>query len=446
MPIIQRLTDKLFKTEFYRNILRLFAGLFTARIFPSLFALVIVRIYSPENFGLFVLYLTIASALSIISTGKYENAIILADHAEQQKLAFSLARKINIGVNTLAAILIAGYLLIARINDTSKITLLLLIPVFAYFFAGIQLIRHRLISQKEFRILSYLEIGRALATGILQCLLFIWPQTGLFIGAVLAQAGVYMFYLFRLREKPSLNLELSTSEKQLGLRYLNFPKYSIGSEILNFLSSQLPIFLIKPFFGASSLGLYSFPHRYINSPVQILSNSVSRVYIQEAQLLKQDDQRLAALSFDLFKKQVLLAILPFTVLALWGEGLFSFLFGTEWAYAGKLAQLISPWLFAVSISSPLSAILIIREKQRFSLVFNLLLIGFRVASLLVGFLLFNNLNWTIGLYSLTGFLFFVFLGYYSLHLARVKTVKAAFFSLKILALVFLPLFLLKLWI
>ncbi len=437
----------LFRSEFYRNILSLFSGVFLARIFPALFALIIVRLYSPDDFGIFVLYLTIASALSIVSTGKYENAIILAETTEEKRHIFWLAQKLNIWVNFAALALISLYIPLVGITGKTSVIMLALVPVYSFFFAAVQLVRNIFISNKQFNKLSVLEVVRAILTGIFQCLLFVLPGTGLFIGAALAQLITFFLYSGKLRETHWVGtLKFTADEIKQGKRYINFLKYSVASEVFNFLSSQLPIFLIKPIFGSTMLGLYSFPNRYISIPVQLVSTSISRVYIQKARSLKNNISELSELTFSLFKKQFLTGIIPFTILAFWGQPLFRFVFGAEWEYSGFLAQLISPWLFLVMLGSPLSAIMIVMEKQKVSMIFNILLLAFRAVSLLVGGLILKDIEWAIGLYSLTGFAFFVWLCGYSLQLAGVKLKSVILFSLKIAIIVVGLLALIKLWI
>ncbi|QGY45335.1 oligosaccharide flippase family protein [Maribellus comscasis] len=446
MPALRESINKVFQSEFYRNILSLFSGMFLARLFPALFALIIVRIYSPENFGLFVLYITIASTLSIISTGKYENAIILAETKTEKRHIFWLAQKINVLVNVVAALGIFVYILVEGVELITSVLQLVLIPLYSFFFAAVQLLRNVLISNKQFKKLSFLEITRSLTTGILQCLFFAFPETGLFMGAFLAQLLIYFVYARMIPEAQWNRKFLFTKEERnYGRRYINFPKFSVASEIFNFLSSQLPVFLIKPFFGSTILGLYSFPHRYVSTPVQLLSTSVSRVYIQKARSLKNNVSDLSRLTFSLFKKQFLIGIIPFTVMTLWGQAIFRVVFGAEWEFSGFLAQLIAPWLFVVMLISPLSAIMIVMEKQKISMFFNILLMAFRIAGLLIGGIILKDISWAIGLYSFTGFVFFVALGAYSLKLAGVKPGDIMKFVFKILIVILLPLILLRIW-
>ncbi len=445
-PGIGKSIKNLIKNNFYQDIINLFSGMFLARLFPALFALIIVRIYTPENFGLFVLYLTIASVISILSTGKYENAILLAESTEERKHLFWLSQKINLLVN-LAALVIAGlYIPIAGISGHGMV-MLLLIPFYSFSLGSVQLIRNIFISQKRFKALSVLEVLRAVITGIFQVVLFVFPVFGLFLGAVAAQMGIYFWYARKLPEtkgfKPAV---FSGEEKRLALRYIDFPKFSVASEMFNFVSSQLPVFLVKPFFGETMLGLYSFSHRYISVPIQLVSISISRVYIQKAQSLKNDLQALGTLTFSLFKKQFWIGVVPFTILALWGETLFRLVFGIDWEFSGYLSQLLAPWLFMVMLSSPLSSILIVFEKQKLSMNYNIILLAVRILSLTIGGLVFRDIIWAIGLYSLTGFVFFAALGTYCLKLAGVRLFSVGLFIIKVLMVTSLPLILIKLWL
>ena len=50
----QNVINEIINSEFYRNILRLFSGIFLARLIPAVFALLLARLYAPEQFGEFV--------------------------------------------------------------------------------------------------------------------------------------------------------------------------------------------------------------------------------------------------------------------------------------------------------------------------------------------------------------------------------------------------------
>ena len=65
------------KSEFSKNVLTLMTGTTIAQAIPIAISPILTRIYSPEDFGVFVLYTAIVSLVTAISTGKYELAIML---------------------------------------------------------------------------------------------------------------------------------------------------------------------------------------------------------------------------------------------------------------------------------------------------------------------------------------------------------------------------------
>src|SRR5680860_1336201 len=72
--IIKRILPK---GEFNRNVLTLMTGTGIAQVIPLAITPILTRIYSPEQFGVFALFIAIASSLSIVATGRYELAIML---------------------------------------------------------------------------------------------------------------------------------------------------------------------------------------------------------------------------------------------------------------------------------------------------------------------------------------------------------------------------------
>ena len=448
MNKIRNIIKETIESEFYRDIFKLFTGTFIARIIPALFALLIARLYAPSQFGNFVLYLSIGSFLSIISTGKYESALLIANNQEERKHLFGFSIKLNFAFNSIVMLLFLlwVFLIQTKLGFDEKL-MLLLVPVYSFFFANIQVLRNLFVSQKQFKRISVMEITRAAIVGLLQALFFIVPETGLFLGVVLAQIIVFVIYIGKASRSNAFSLKFpNTEEIRLAKRHIKFPKFSVLSESFNFFSGQLPIFLLKPIFGETILGLYSFPHRYISTPIQLTSTSTASVYVEKAQSLNKFPEKLSTLTLSLFKRQFILGVLPFTILALWGKEVFQFIFGMEWATSGELAQLLAPWLFAVFLGSPLSSILIVKEKQHISLIYNILLLFFRAAALLVGGLYFHDIFYTIALFCLVGLVFFSFLTLFSLKQAGVPLLQVGIYVFKILLFTSLPLILIKLWL
>ena len=77
--------QRLRSSEFFRNVFTLVSVTSIAQAVSILIYPVLTRLYSPGEMGLFSLYMSIISLTGILSTGKYELAVLLPKedrHAE----------------------------------------------------------------------------------------------------------------------------------------------------------------------------------------------------------------------------------------------------------------------------------------------------------------------------------------------------------------------------
>jgi len=68
----------------------------------------------------------------------------------------------------------------------------------------------------------------------------------------------------------------------------------------------------------------------------------------------------------------MLALPIFIAMHLYSVEIFVFVFGESWRLAGEAAAVMAPWLFLNFLSSPLSAIFIVLNRQGSMLVFSFL--------------------------------------------------------------------------
>ncbi|MDG6249483.1 MAG: hypothetical protein QCH34_01480, partial [Methanocalculus sp.] len=122
-----------------------------------------------------------------------------------------------------------------------------------------------------------------------------------------------------------------------------------------------------------------------------------------------------------------IGLFPFLILTIIGEDLFSIFLGSDWANAGLYAKILAPWLFFVFISSPLSSVFNVLEKQGVSFAFNVLLLVSRVVALCIGGMYGNPVT-ALVLFSGSGVVFWGWMNMYILSLAGVS-VKESFLDI-----------------
>ena len=72
-----RIRKHLKPSESTKNILTLMSGTVLAQAIPIAITPILSRIYTEEDFGILAIYVSIATIVSVIATGRYEMAILL---------------------------------------------------------------------------------------------------------------------------------------------------------------------------------------------------------------------------------------------------------------------------------------------------------------------------------------------------------------------------------
>ena len=78
------------KSEFSKNVLTLMTGTTIAQAIPIAISPILTRIYTPEDFGVFALFIAVTSIFGSIASGRYELAIMLPKKDEDAVNIFVL--------------------------------------------------------------------------------------------------------------------------------------------------------------------------------------------------------------------------------------------------------------------------------------------------------------------------------------------------------------------
>jgi lipopolysaccharide exporter len=442
--------NKIRTSEFYKNVLTLVSGTAIAQAIPVLISPLLTRLYSPSDFGLIALYLAIVNIFVIVATGRYNLAIMLP---EDEKEASDL-RYLSIYINFLVSIILFLIILffnhqITSILDNDDISVwLYFIPLSVFIRALFQIYEYYENRRKHYKAISYANVSQTFGTSATRLGMGFMHLGGfgMIVGSIIGAitGSLHIRYLSSKKDiikyqKPSLD-----SLKIVAKRFKKFPLFTMPSNGLNTISVQIPVILLTRFFSASIVGFYSFSHRMLSMPMFVIGRSFAQVYFQKASTLRNKKKELANFTFSVYKKLLIIGIIPMSIIGVWGDYIFSFVFGSEWVIAGVYSQFLSIWFLFNFISSPLSQLFSVLEKQQKSLVVNSILLIFRATPLIIGGLLYADsaLN-VIILYSLVSTIFWIGFCFYLLRMARVSAWKAMMYTFKIIFLLASPIIMLR---
>lgn len=109
---------------------------------------------------------------------------------------------------------------------------------------------------------------------------------------------------------------------------------------------------------------------------------------------------------NIHEKLAHIAMPPALILVIAGPELFTLVFGESWQQAGQFAQWMAPFIYIQFITSPLSRINAVLEKQVQVLLFQAILFLIRIGGLLIG-AYYNHLMLAVALFAIGSALCFL---------------------------------------
>jgi O-antigen/teichoic acid export membrane protein len=391
LPDIRGLKNSIY----FKNVLTLVSGTSVAQLIPVLISPILTRLYSPEDFGLLALIVSISTIFGSLVSLKYELAIVLpkenkkALHITLVSLIFSFV----FSVILLFVFIIFKGAISELFNNKYLNEWLVILPLIIFLISAYNSLRFYSLRNNNFKIIAKSTILKSVFLGFTQLSLgyFKVINFGLIIGYLVSNlvSNLAIFNFFKkdfLKEK-SFNGFIPKSKKLIS-RYIDFPKYTLPSVMSNNISLHLNNFFISSAFSQSILGFYSLVFKSLSMPLALIGNAIGDVYFKKAD----DERKQYGNALKAFKKSfsalLLISLLIFIPSYFFIEHIFAFVFGKDWVEAGKYAKILLPLIAVRLIVSPLSKTCTVFEKQKLAFIWQITLLLFN--SLICIFAYANN--------------------------------------------------------
>lgn len=371
-------------TAFLRNIMTLMTGSFIAQSIPIAISPILTRLYTPEEFGVLALFVTISTILSVVVTARYEQAILLPEKEEEAISIAKLCLLIALLLSVVFLILISIFhdWIVQVLNEPRLSFWLFFIPVVTFCVGVYNALNYYYVRQKKFKMIATSDIYKSTSLGSLQLLLgalkggVLGLMFGKIVSVIVAPIYLWKKAIFPL-EKPSF-LEL----KVVAQRYAGFPKYIMWGSLFNNLANHSIQLLIPVFYSTNLLGFFALVYRVLGAPFAFISHSVGQVFIEEAIREKNIYGHAKSIVKKVFLQLLILSVIGFGGAYFILEDLFAFMFGEEWRLAGVYAQYLLPFFMIKFIVSPLTNIHAVFEVLKLSFALQLLLLFLSLSCIL----------------------------------------------------------------
>lgn len=401
---MNRVFRTIWNSEFFRNVATLISGTSLAQAFSVVIYIVLSRIYTEEDFGVFGLYMNILNIVVIFATAKYELAILLPKSDRESFNLLGLSGLISLTVSLLLLVLAVSFNpLICRWLGSEQISVwLYFIPLSTLLVGWFTSFRNYSNREKRYKLIAGANIGQSFSNSLMKLGLgfLIAGAAGLIFGVIFGQlAGFLVFFVVHWRFNRSRISWIKWSEmKRLGRKYKLFPRYNMWQGLINNLSGAFPVFILSSFFSTGIAGYYTFGYMVLYRPVNLVANAFYQVMFQRFVEKKHQNRSMRSEVLLFLKRTTQVLLLPFIVAGLFFPEIFGFIFGDKWIEAGRYAQIILPWIFMVSLVMPLSFIPDLYKKQRVAMIIDGIKLLARLGGLVAGVIL-ENVYIGLALYS-----------------------------------------------
>ena len=403
------------KSAFSKNVLTLMTGTTIAQAIPIAISPILTRIYTPEDFGIFALYLAIVGFISIVITARYEMAIVLPKSDEEAINVLALALLITVSLVALTTLFILLFKdeILQLFNAQAVGNLVFLVP-FSLLFAGlIQTFNYWANRKEYFNTMSSSQIAQSFTIGFTQPIFgYFSISGGLILGNILGRvvAAFVLVDKFVKNDKKYIREINKKSMKTQMKKYKDFPLVNSLHAFSDILRSSGSVMLISTFFGTTILGFYSLSLRVLQVPIGIIGSALGQVLYKKFTTLHNDGENLYPYVKSVLVKLFLIGVPSFGLLFFIAPELFAFVFGEKWRVAGEYSQLLIPYLFMNFLLSPLSSLTIILQKQKQA--FFMSLIGNGVFLLDIWLFSSQSIKIILEIISATMFIYYLFVIYY----------------------------------
>lgn len=354
--------------SFLRSVGVLAGGTFVAQLLAVCALPFLTRLYSPEDFRLLAVYLSVMTMISVAGCLRFDIAIPIPEREEDgaQLLALALGASATVAALVGTSVFIWPEQIAHALGQPGLRPYLWLLPLGIWMSTSFSAFQYWTTRRKRFSTLARIRvtqvstgIGAQVGLGAAGIAPF-----GLLFGHMLyGGAGALALARQAWQRDPNALRAIRWPEMKRVLKdYQRFPKLSTLEAIANYASIQLPIILIAALAAGPEAGLLLLATRVMDAPLQLVGSAVGQIYLSRAPEEMRRGQ-LRRFTQSILCGLAAVGVVPILIAALSAPPLFALAFGDEWRRAGVLVQWMTPWLIFQFLASPVSMLLHVTGHQ-----------------------------------------------------------------------------------
>lgn len=398
--------QKIAHSELVRNSAKLLTANVVAQAIGLLVYPILTRLYTPEDFGLLNLFLSIGGVLVLLATAEYQYAIVLPKKDEDARGLVHICGFLLLITTGIVLLSVPFSKPIAHLFNTPELAnWYWLMPLFVLAMGLWNILNYWYIRRKQFGSISRYQISQSVLSAISKSGIGYIGYThwGLIVCSVFAPfLSLIANVLFNKKQVLSLWVRTDSDERNRLMReYKNFPLYTLQRSFVNNLSSNLPSLLLTPFFGLGCLGYFGMACTIALRPITIVTGTLYQILYERVARLVRDRVSIYKIICKTYLPLIGIVIPCMMVLWFAMPTLVHCFLGADWIETARYIRYMLPWFTCIFIVAPLAFISDIFGKQRFFLIIECVYFLLRVFAMGVGIYI-QDFDIAIMLLSATG--------------------------------------------
>jgi len=403
--MFHKLRERFNSSPYLKKIAALFSATLIGQLLPFIFVPILSRLYTPEAYSVFGVFMVIAGVISQIGTLKLDQALLIPSSHDD---AIRLAKTSLLSLLMVSAL--SFPLLLLYFTDHFFTLYVSLASVVL----GAGLIFLQLANRMNYnKTIGLNKLVLGVSVSITQTIFSVF-QGGLMLGKLTGDSLAMIPFLHRYAK--SILTTKAKSPSLVWAKYRKFPLITLPHTLFNTIGNKLPT-LIFAYLGLAQLsGEYENVFRLGMAPITIIAQALYLSFSSRFVELHQQNE----LVLPFIKKNlkgilltVVLPMVPFLIISPW---VIPKLLGEQWENSGIFFLLLSPLMISTVLASPFVYIMQYVQKQHIAFGLEVLINGFKSAGLVIGLQISNY--WGLFLFSLFGAIGHVIYLLYSLNLVK----------------------------
>ena len=365
---MKQIVSKIWYSPSVRNVGKLLSANVVAQAIGLLVYPILTRMYSPEDFALLNLFISIASVVALFATLEYHYAIVLPKEEDKAHSLVHLCFLIVGVVFVITCLTIPFASQIAELFNAPNLAHYWWMLPFAVMGFGIwNILNYWYIRRMAFTRISGYQITQSVcsAAGKIGLGVLGWLNSGLIIASVLAPLLSLMISTLGAWKKDLLILLAHSKNKQIVAKeYANFPKFSLPRSLVNSVGLSLPVWLLTPYFGLEQVGFLSLAMMAAFVPLNIIARACYQVMYQ---VVAEKVQRLESIQSIIIRFVIWMCIVMLvglTAIYIVVPQLVAFLFGADWLESAYIIRRLLPYLLLVPVCGTICFLPDVFAKQK----------------------------------------------------------------------------------